>query len=272
MAEALPASRAGSGAGSTTASVPRANRLGRPSWLDPRLVAGIVLIAIAVLAGARVVSGAGHTTEVWSLRHDLGAGSELTTADLVPAAVHFAGSDVMGRYLPAGSALPAGARVARSVDAGELLPRAAVSTASGPRVAVPLAVDSAALPPGLVAGTMVDVWAVPDRSGSAGTGAGITAAGATTAEAVAVQVLSGVPVAAVTGSGALGTTGTTVVTVSIPRDARAVATVLGLVAGHSIIVLPVSDLADQPAPATLAPATPAPATSGTPTPGASGTR
>lgn len=253
---AAAAGRAGAGgsgsSGPGTPVAPRANRLGRPSWLDPRLVVGILLIAVALVGGARVVGSAGHTTPVWSLRHSLGAGAVLTTADLVPASVHFAGAGDVDRYLPAGSALPAGARVSRSVGSGELLPRSAVSAGAAARVALPLAVASGDLPPGLVAGTVVDVWSVPDRtgltgttsagsSGTAGT-AGSTAAGGT--PAAAVQLLSAVPVAAVAGSGALGTTGATVVTVSIPRDAAAVATVLRLAATGSIVVLAVSDQID----------------------------
>lgn len=235
---------------SPAGAAPRANRLGRPSWLDPRLVAGIVLIAIALVGGARVVSAAGHTTPVWSLRHSLAAGAVLTTADLVPAAVHFAGAGDLDRYLPAGSALPAGAHVSRSVGAGELLPRSAVATGAAARVALPLAVATGDLPPGLHAGTVVDVWAVPGRTGlSAGAAAagsagapGSTVSGDT--PATAVQLLSAVPVAAVAGSGSLGTTGATVVTVSLPRDAAAVATVLRLAATGSIVVLAVSDQVD----------------------------
>lgn len=248
----------GPGAGPGPAGpAPRANRFGRPSWLDPRLVAGVALIAVALVGGARVVAVAGHTTPVWSLRHSLGAGAVLTTADLVPVAVHFAGAGDVDRYLPAGSALPVGAHVSRSVGSGELLPRSAVSTGAAARVAVPFAVASGDLPPGLTAGTVVDVWSVPDRTGlttgssspgapdagAAGSG-GAGSTGSGDAPAAAVQLLSAVPVAAVTGSGALGTTGTTVLTVSLPRDAAAVATVLRLAATGSIVVLAVSDQVD----------------------------
>jgi hypothetical protein len=251
FASGAGSSQPGSSAGGA-ATAPRATRLGRPSWLDPRLVAGIVLILIAVLGGARVVSGAARTTEVWSVRHDLGAGAQITSADLVPVAVRL--TTAVGRYLPAGSVLPAGAHVNRSVGAGELLPRSAIATTAEPTVALPLAVATGALPPGLATGTVVDVWAVPDSTPGTAGSAGAAGSAASAADSRAVEVLSGVTVSAVTGGGSLGSSATSVVTVSIPRDATTVSTVLGLTAGHSIVVLPVSGGADPAPTSSMSPA------------------
>lgn len=242
---------ASTGAARTAAADParpaalQARRLGRPSWLDVRLVAGVALVVLAVLGGARVVTAAGHTTTVWSMRGDLAAGSVVAPGDLVGVSVHFAGVEDAERYLPAGVPLPVGVRLGRAVGVGELLPRAALAAGGPATVALPLDVTTGNVPPGLAAGALVDVWAVPAA----------TAGAAATRPSPAVEVLAGVPVAAVSGSGSFGSTGTTVVTVSIPRDAG-VAAVLTGVAGRSVVLLPVSGAVDAGA-ASAAPAAPA---------------
>jgi len=216
------------------ATAPRASRLTRPSWLDLRLITGVALVMLAVLGGARVVTAAGHTTPVWALRHDLVQGSVVGAGDVVPAAVHFDSTAGAQQYLSAGVALPAGVRLARSVAAGELLPRAALHAAGPATVSLlPLGLTSGNVPPGLGVGTLVDVWAVPGPSAGA----------ATTRQSPAVEVLAGVPVSAVSGTGSFGATGTTVVTVSIPRDGG-VGAVLSGVAGKSVVLLPVSHAVD----------------------------
>ena len=214
-------------------TAPRASRLTRPSWLDLRLVAGVALVLLAVLGGARVVTAAGHTTPVRALRHDLVQGSVVGAGDVVPAAVHFDSTAGAQQYLSAGVALPAGVRLARSAAAGELLPRAALGAAGPATVSLPLGLTSGNVPPGLGVGTLVDVWAVPGPSAGA----------ATTRQSPAVEVLAGVPVSAVSGTGSFGATGTTVVTVSIPRDGG-VGAVLSGVAGKSVVLLPVSHAVD----------------------------
>ncbi len=237
-------------------AAPRARRLGRPSWLDLRLVAGVALVLLAVLGGARVVTAAGHTTTVWSIRGDLAAGSVVAPGDLVGVSVHFTGADDAERYLPAGVPLPVGVRLGRAVGAGELLPRAALAAAGPATVALPLDVTTGNVPPGLAAGALVDVWAVPAA----------TAGAAATRQSPAVEVLAGVPVAAVSGSGSFGSTGTTVVTVSIPRD-TGVAAVLTGVAGRSVVLLPVSGGVDAST-ASAAPVAPSVAARATATAGA----
>ena len=59
-----------------------ARRLRTPSWLDLRLVLGLVLVLVAVVVGARVVAGADKSTTVWGMAHDVAAGTKLTGGDL----------------------------------------------------------------------------------------------------------------------------------------------------------------------------------------------
>jgi len=144
---------------------PVAQRLRRPGWRDPRLLAGVAMVAAAVALGSWVVRSAQHEVPVYVARHALVAGETVHPDDLVVVGVR--GVD-LGRYLPADRAI--GDVVAlRTVGAGELVPRAAVGAGSAVEVrsvAVPLA--SA---PGrdLTVGAVVDLWFTPrpDAAGAA---------------------------------------------------------------------------------------------------------
>jgi hypothetical protein len=143
---------------------PQAARARPAGWRDPRLVVGVVIVAVCVLLGARVLAAADDTVAVWSLRHDVPAGAVLHRADLAVARVHFAGAGA-DRYLPA-SAEPADGSVAlHDLSAGELLPRSAVGDGGGRAlVEVPLSVAPDDLPASVVRGATVDVWVTPNGS------------------------------------------------------------------------------------------------------------
>jgi hypothetical protein len=133
---------------------PRARRIATPSWLDVRLVAGIVLVLGAVLIGAKVVSSARHTYPVVASRHRLAAGTVLTADDVTLARVQLPGHG-SGVYL---SRLPdaVGKRLGRDVSAGELVPADALAAAAASTtVTVPLAVGAA---PDLRKGQRIEVW------------------------------------------------------------------------------------------------------------------
>lgn len=133
---------------------PPARRLRRPSWLDPRVATGILLIAVSVTAGARVVAAADSSIQVWALARDVASGAVLTAADIEPARVRLFGTGP--RYLRTADS-PAGLAVSRELRAGELLPAAAIVTAAPAAiVAVPVQPQNA---PALSRGQSVDVWA-----------------------------------------------------------------------------------------------------------------
>src|SRR5215213_7649496 len=99
---------------------PVASRAQAPGWRDPRVAIGVVIVAVSVLIGARVLAGADDTIAVWSVRNDVPTGSTLEAGDLVSVRVHFAG-DGADRYLPVAADLDPGTTVTRDLGAGELV-------------------------------------------------------------------------------------------------------------------------------------------------------
>ena len=124
---------------------------------------GVAVVAGCTLLGARLLGGADDTVGVWAARSELGAGQSVRSADLVRRDVHFADQDAADRYLPSDAPPPAGARLDRAVGAGELLPRAAMSSSgTGSLTEVPLSVSTESVPATVQVGTVVDVWVTPD--------------------------------------------------------------------------------------------------------------
>jgi hypothetical protein len=142
------------------APVPPATRAARPGWRDPRLWIGLLIVTLSVLAGARLMASADDTVSVWAVSGDAGPGAELTSADLVPHRVRFADGGDLAGYYTVDDELPADLHLVRGVTAGELLPRAAVGSASDTRdsVELPIAVDL--VPSSVQAGSVVSVYLV----------------------------------------------------------------------------------------------------------------
>lgn len=145
-----------------TAPVPPATRATRPGWRDPRLWIGVLIVTVSVLAGARLLASADDTVSVWAVSGDAGPGAELTTADLVVHRVRFADGDDLTGYFTVDDELPADLHLVRGVTAGELLPRAAIGSASdaGDSVELPIAVDAEQVPRSVQAGSVVNVYLV----------------------------------------------------------------------------------------------------------------
>src|SRR6478736_5540715 len=61
-------------------STPTAVRATRPGWRDPRLWVGVLIVAVSVVAGARVLAAADDTVAVWAVAADAGPGAALTEA------------------------------------------------------------------------------------------------------------------------------------------------------------------------------------------------
>lgn len=132
---------------------PTPRRVKTPSWLDRRLVTGVVLVLVAVLVGASVLSSADKRQPVWSLTHDVAAGTVLTGADVRPVRVQL-GSAAAG-YLPITEAV-AGKTVRHAMGGGQLLPRDEVAVPpGGVTVTVPVQPQNA---PGIGRGDRVTVW------------------------------------------------------------------------------------------------------------------
>ncbi len=141
---------------------PTAARLPRARWLDVRLLAGLLMVLLAMALGAKVFADADERVQVWSVTRDLGADSPLTGEDVEVASVRL--DDVAGRYVAASVDL-AGLVLTRPLGRGELLPISATGRADSlDQRRVVIEVDRFGVA-GLSRGRVVDLYVV--RSGGA---------------------------------------------------------------------------------------------------------
>ena len=141
-------------------AAPVATRLRPPSWRDPRLVVGILVVLLAVVLGSLVVSAADDTVPVYAAARTLTPGDAVGPGEVRVVDVRL---DDESRYLSANQDLPDGLVALRSVGEGELLARSGLGDASALEVK-PVGIPAdGVLPAGLVKGSRVDVWvSLPD--------------------------------------------------------------------------------------------------------------
>ena len=174
-----------SASGGGLSQAPAARRVQRAGWRDPRLWVGVAIVAVSVVAGARLLASADDTVPVWVAAGDLAAGTPVTSGDLERHLVRFADGEDLDGYFSASEPPPDGVLL-RGVGDGELLPRTAVGPADQEgTVQVPLSVDPEQVPPSVGRGSVVDVYVL---AGSTGRSA------AATAGAQAEPALAGVSV------------------------------------------------------------------------------
>ncbi|MBM3668402.1 MAG: hypothetical protein FJW97_00095 [Actinobacteria bacterium] len=140
----------------------RAMRVSTPRWTDFRLWLGLALVVGAMFAGAHLLSSDGDDVTVWQATRDLPEGAVI--ADLRPVTVSL--GDAGDDYLAANDVVTG--RMLWPVSAGELIPRRAVVAGdlAGARL-VTMPVDPLRLPPDLMPGDRVDVWATPSERAEA---------------------------------------------------------------------------------------------------------
>lgn len=221
-------------ASAAVAASPPARRLRQPSWLDLRLVLGVLLVLISVILGARVLATADTSSRVWAVTGDLAAGTTLGADDLRAVRVRlFADSD---RYVATATS-PVGRTLTRRLGRGELLPRASLTDVSpGRLVSLPVSLNHA--PDSLRRGQRIDVFASSKAAGVGGT-------------ARTERILAGVPVQAVRlprGGLAGGGTDYTVL-IRVAPDAAAAVIAAVRTADIDVTVLTGTD-APEPVPAT----------------------
>ena len=177
------------------APAPPAVRATTPGWRDPRLWVGVVLVAVSVVAGARLMSAADDTVSVWAVSVDAGAGDALGSDELVATRVRFADPGELDGYFTVDDELPADLELTREVGAGELLPRTAVGpVGASAMLQVPLAVDAEQVPASVGSGSVVDVYLVATgAAGAAGRTGGRADAG--TPALASVTVVDAPPLA-----------------------------------------------------------------------------
>lgn len=209
---------------------PVAARLRRPRWRDPRLLTGLVIIALSVALGSWAVSSAGRTVPVFVADGALTPGEPVTADTLRVADVRLGGgSGGTASYLPADEPLPTDLVALRVVDDGELVPLTALGADAGVRsVAVPVA---SGLSDRVRAGTVVDLWFVPDAAVAPGQAADRPEPSALAQDVVIEQVDA--------EEGAIVVDGTVTLHVLVPTDS--LPTVLAALAGAgTVAVVPVA--------------------------------
>jgi hypothetical protein len=133
---------------------PTPKRVKTPSWLDLRLVTGVVLVLASVLIGAKVVSGAHHAYRIVAVTRDLATGSVLRPTDVARVDVQLPGRGA-GVYV-SDSARVVGKQLNRPLSKGELVPVAALGDRPvSTTLSVPFAAGNA---PSLRAGQRIEVW------------------------------------------------------------------------------------------------------------------
>ncbi|UFU02170.1 hypothetical protein LQF12_11700 [Ruania suaedae] len=129
--------------------------LRRPSWRDPRLGLGVLLVAGSVALGSWVVGEASRTVQVYAAPDVLTPGETIDVDRLDVIEVGLAQAHDL--YLTPGAA-EGGLVVVRTVQAGEIVPVASVGEAADVDVRAVAVPVSAALAATIGSGSRVDLW------------------------------------------------------------------------------------------------------------------
>lgn len=142
-------------------------RVRRPSWRDPRLGVGVLLVAGSVALGSWTVSRADDTVTVYTTATVLSPGDQVAVEDLVATQVQVPA--VADTYLTPGGEPATDLVVLRTVGAGEMVPLAALGSAQSVQVRTVTVPVDAALAESIRPGGLVDLWvALPAGDGGAG--------------------------------------------------------------------------------------------------------
>lgn len=127
---------------------------------NSRLITGISLFIIAILAASLIAKEANRTVYVWASATELAPGNIITAADIKVTPVLLPES--AKNYLSS-SAQIIGTVVKSQVAVGDLIPLAAIATTLDQLTlrAVPLTIELTDLPMGLTRGEVIDIYAIP---------------------------------------------------------------------------------------------------------------
>ncbi|MET3808929.1 hypothetical protein [Arthrobacter sp. UYEF3] len=185
----------------TVSTVAGGARLKKPSWKDPRLLVGVLLVLASVVGVVSLVAAADQTTEAYAASGPIAVGEMLTTDKLHRVKVRL--GDVEQHYLTPEAGLAAGLVAVQRIGKDQLVPRESLGQMDAlDRKPVAVTIEET-LPPQAVAGSRVDIWvAQPDtRNGFS----------------EPTLLLKGAEIAQLTpGSTALGSQRSTVVMVLVP--------------------------------------------------------
>jgi hypothetical protein len=129
---------------------------------NSRLAMGFGLLIISLLAATLIAKEANRTVLVWATKSELAPGVLITNDDVMPVSALLPES--AKNYLSA-SAQIIGGVVLRQINAGDLIPAAAISSSSASLNAklIPLTVDLTDMPLGLGRGDVIDIYAIAKR-------------------------------------------------------------------------------------------------------------
>lgn len=135
---------------------PPAQRLRRPSWRDPRLLTGVLMVALSISGVIALLTAQNQTTQVYAADRLLTVGDRLSPEDLRVVQVQI--DELSGAYLPVADALPEDTAFIALVEEGELIPRRALAEEDPQgRQALTIEVEHT-LARGVEPGRLVDVW------------------------------------------------------------------------------------------------------------------
>ncbi|MEV8143879.1 SAF domain-containing protein [Specibacter sp. NPDC078709] len=138
-----------------------APRLSKPSWKDPRLLIGILLVLASVAGVVALVGNADSTVPMYAAKDALVVGQKITAESFTVVQVQL--GDVDGKYLDPTDELDVNAVAVRMVPKGELVSRTSIGRIDAlDRKPAPISITEP-LPKEVVVGAYVDVWvALPD--------------------------------------------------------------------------------------------------------------
>ncbi len=128
--------------------------------LDPRLLIGIVLVALSTVGVWALVSGLDDGTDVYAVRDTVTPGTRLQATDLTLESARLGVDEAL--YLAPGDLPDQGLVVTRTIGAGELVPDSAVDAVDRAGLATVVVPSRGALPSELDVGSTVDVWAATE--------------------------------------------------------------------------------------------------------------
>lgn len=149
--------------------VPTATRAQPPGWRDPRLWIGVAIVAVSIIAGARILGAADDSVTVWAAARDVAPGDTVREDDLVSTSVRFGDATDLDHYLLTSDPLPDDLRLTRGLGAGELVPAAALGAGEeADTVIVSLAFPHELIPTNIGAGSMIELLVIPDEGADDG--------------------------------------------------------------------------------------------------------
>jgi hypothetical protein len=136
-------------------------RLKKPSWKDPRLLVGLLLVLASVVGVVSLVGAADQTTDVYVAREAIAVGERLTADNTARAKVRL--GELEEFYISGEAGLPDGLVAVQRIGKDQLLPKESLGKPDElDRKPVVITIDEP-LPEQALAGSRVDVWvAQPD--------------------------------------------------------------------------------------------------------------